>query len=118
VSFDGRGFTCKRVMEEAQPILHVVHDAGGDWQFLCGGDEHGDETVCLLIHPSHLVDRDPSLVALSGLQRGFAAIRRSIGGDWTVSPCPVDRHDDEAPDQQSAPDDEPAADELPTEERL
>jgi len=29
-------FICARVRDGA-PVLHVTHDADGDWQFLCGG---------------------------------------------------------------------------------
>src|SRR5688572_28543470 len=29
-------------IRDGAPVLHVSHDSDGDWQFLCGGNEHGD----------------------------------------------------------------------------
>lgn len=32
-------FTTRPVLDDGLPILRVVHDADGDWQFLCGDDD-------------------------------------------------------------------------------
>lgn len=79
-------FTCVHVLEESQPVLHVCHDADGDWQFLCGlnhADLPADQgrLVCL----DHLLSRDPTLAPLTGkLCRNWSAWRDSPDADWQV----------------------------------
>lgn len=79
-------FTCLHVIEEGQPILHVSHDAEGDWQFLCGLDHGGlpvetGRLVCL----EQILKRDPSLAPLVGkLCRNWSASRVARDGDWEL----------------------------------
>ncbi len=79
-------FTCTHVLEEGRPILHVAHDADGDWQFLCGLN-HADLPADLgrLVSLARLLDRDPTLLALTGkLYRNWSAWRDSADADWQL----------------------------------
>jgi hypothetical protein len=82
-TFSGRGFSCKRVVENGAAVLAVYHERDGDWQLLCGGDEHGDETQIVVIHPSHLIEKDKTLRRIADLPRGFMATRSAVGSVWT-----------------------------------
>jgi hypothetical protein len=72
-------FVCRRVMEGA-PVLHVSHDKDGDWQFLCGGDQHGEggsdhaAIQCL----ECTLARDPSLNELADLCGDWSADRDAL----------------------------------------
>ncbi len=35
--------TCIHVLEHDKPVLYVTHDSDGDWQFLCGMDNHAED---------------------------------------------------------------------------
>lgn len=77
-------YICKRV-DDGAPILHVAHEADGDWQFLCGGDheEGGDDgpvVVCL----EHVVARDPSLNELATMCSMSHADRSTESDPWTI----------------------------------
>lgn len=78
-------FICKRVAEGA-PILHVSHEAGGDWQFLCGGQHEDDgEDGALVVCLEHMVVGDPSLNELAGMCRGSYAERATQGESWVIT---------------------------------
>ena len=74
-------FSLKKIVFENNPVLHVIHDEDGDWQFLGSGD--ADETDIALVHVSHLFDRDMTLAEISDIPRGWHAWRAEIGGKWT-----------------------------------
>ncbi len=76
-------FVCSKVLVEGHPILHVSHDADGDWQFTCGGDhaeESGDEAklVCL----KHILAREPTIAELADLCPAWWAERDDAQGSW------------------------------------
>ena len=77
-------YVCPHVFEDTRPILYVTRN-GGDWQFLCGGDDHDDE--CHLVGVSHLTERDPSLNDLAGLKPELEAERDAVGAEWILSKC-------------------------------
>jgi hypothetical protein len=62
------------------PILLVVHDDDGDWQFLDGGAF--DEEDAVAVHFGHVFEQHPELRSLADLPEGWAAERDSIGRDW------------------------------------
>lgn len=72
-------FTTRQWMEEQKPILRVVHEADGDWQFLTGDQLPEDgRQVALAI----MVKRDPTLNEVFNLDYGQCAERSSIGAKW------------------------------------
>ena len=58
-------YVCPQVIADTRPILYVCR-VEGDWQFLCGGDDHDDE--CHLVGVGHLNERDPTLNELAQLK--------------------------------------------------
>jgi Domain of unknown function (DUF4262) len=83
-------FICGEVASGA-PILRAVHDAEGDWQFLCGGlHSEGAGDKPLLVCFACTVARDAALLELSDLQRNRAAERPEPGAAWNR----VDLHEE------------------------
>ena len=75
-------FTTRQWLDFQQPILRVVHDHGGDWQFLTGDQIPDDiRTVAL----EELVLSDETLNDVFDLRYGEAADRESVGGQWRRS---------------------------------
>lgn len=73
-------FTNKQHLEENKPILYVIHEEDGDWQFLTGDElSESDAKVVAL---EQMVKRDPSLNELFNLERGEEAERSSLQAKW------------------------------------
>jgi hypothetical protein len=77
-----RGFACKRVWEQGEPVLRVCHELDGDWQFLCGGVEHTSSDEAVLIHPRHMFELHSSLRDVADLAPGLYAWRASATEPW------------------------------------
>lgn len=75
-------FTTRQWLELNKPILHVVHDEDGDWQFLTGDQMLQDAKIVAL---EQLVLRDSSLNDVFNLDYGEEAKRDSINGEWKRS---------------------------------
>lgn len=73
-------FTTRQWIEQQKPILRVVHDDDGDWQFLTGDQLPEDIKVVAL---EELVLRDNTLNEIFDLDYGEGAEREFIGGQWT-----------------------------------
>jgi hypothetical protein len=72
-------FTTRQWLDLNKPILRVVHDEDGDWQFLTGDQMPEDaKVVCL----EEMVLRDKTLNEVFDLDYGEQAERESIGGQW------------------------------------
>jgi hypothetical protein len=72
-------FTTRQWLELRQPILRVVHDSDGDWQFLTGNQAPEDIRVVAL---DQLVLRDETLNEVFDLEYGEEAEREFPGGKW------------------------------------
>jgi hypothetical protein len=82
-------FICRHCLDDGQPILYVVHDWNGDWQFLCGGNNHVSEESGAIIRRSCLWERDKSLEGIETLPVGHEAERASSGDrKWEVAALP------------------------------
>ena len=77
-------YICPHVFEDTRPIMYVCR-ADGDWQFLCGGDDHDDK--CHLVGVGHLQDRDSSISELADLPEDWEAERENIDAPWKRSRC-------------------------------
>lgn len=73
-------FTCNHVLE-SEPVLYVTHDTDGDWQFLCGNDNHTEENA-KVISLKQIVELDSTLNDLYEIPKGFGAERDSVGANW------------------------------------
>jgi hypothetical protein len=72
-------FTTRQWVDEQKPILRVVHDDDGDWQFLTGDQNPEDIKIVAL---EQLVFRDKTLNELFDLEYGEEAERACVGGRW------------------------------------
>jgi hypothetical protein len=77
-------FTSKRVTRAGRPVLLVVHDEDGDWQFLCGSTNRQKDAQ--LVSLGHVIDLDPGLAELANLPEGWRASREAAGAAWTREP--------------------------------
>lgn len=73
-------YCCPHVFNNQRPVLLVVREADGDWQFLCGGDDHHDDVHYVGI--GHLLDGDITLEAAADLPKQFVMERDEVGGPW------------------------------------
>ena len=73
-------FTTRQWIDLDKPILRVVHDDDGDWQFLTGDQMPEDIEIVAL---EELILRDRTLNEVFDLDYGEAADREFIGGKWT-----------------------------------
>ena len=72
-------YTTRQWLELKQPILRVVHDTEGDWQFLTGDQQPEDiRLVCL----KDIIQSDFSLNQLFNLDFGMFADRTSPTSPW------------------------------------
>lgn len=80
-------FTTRQWLEEDKPILHIIHDDEGDWQFLTGDQMPEDIKIVAL---EELVKRDNTLNEVFDLEYGEEAERDFIGGTWKRSKLDYD----------------------------
>jgi hypothetical protein len=73
-------FTTRQWLELGKPILHVIHDNDGDWQFLTG-DQMPDDAK--LVSLEQMIIKDNTLNEVFNLEYGEQARREFIGGQWT-----------------------------------
>jgi hypothetical protein len=73
-------YSTNAVVARERPILLVVHQVDGDWQFLDGGDVDVAQGVAL--HVAHVLDAHPEVAPLADLPPGWAAERESEEGQW------------------------------------
>ncbi|WP_244847070.1 DUF2185 domain-containing protein [Cellulophaga lytica] len=74
-------FTCNHVTDEKSPILYATHDSDGDWQFLCGQNDHAEENA-KIISLKNAVELDNTLNELFEMPIGVGAERNGIGQKW------------------------------------
>jgi len=75
-----RAFVTVPVFEHTEPVRSVVRDDDGDWQLLCGTP--GAEKEARLVHLSHLLDDDQTLLEVMDLEPGERADRAGPGEPW------------------------------------
>ena len=73
-------FTTRQWIEQHKPILRVIHDTDGDWQFLTGDQMPEDIKIVGL---EQLVLRDKTLNEVFDLEYGEEANRDFVGEKWT-----------------------------------
>lgn len=72
-------FTTKQWHELNKPILRVVHDNDGDWQFLTG-DQMPEDAILVALEQMTL--KDKTLNQVFDLEYGQTADREYLGGNW------------------------------------
>ena len=74
-------FTCDHVLSRERPILYVSHDSEGDWQFLCGQDDHTDENA-KIISLRQATEIDQTINDLYEMPVGVGADRKTVKDKW------------------------------------
>jgi len=86
--------TVRQIIDGTAPILEVSHDADDHgWQFM-PRDEPKEEDLVLVCF-SHIIERDPSLVELAGLEPGWLAKRASPDKPWLCEPNPYEEDEED-----------------------
>lgn len=80
-------FTTNYVMVGNSPIVYVVHDDDGDWQFL-GPEENVQDQDVMIVSLQQVIQRDPSVLELADLPRGAAATRVDRAAPWETGSAP------------------------------
>jgi hypothetical protein len=75
-------FTCDHVLSGKRDILYAAHDSEGDWQFLCGQDDHTDENA-RVITLKQATELDQTINDLFEMPLGVGADRKSVKDKWT-----------------------------------
>lgn len=81
-------FTTKGIVYHKQPILRVIYDNDGDWQFLSRNDTL-DIKDAILVSLDEILQIDNSLFnVVFSLNKGEIAFRVSIGSQWVINAHP------------------------------
>jgi hypothetical protein len=74
-------FVCDHVLDKKRPILYAAHDAEGDWQFLCGQDDHTEKNA-KIISLKQVTELDPTVNDLYEMPLQVGAERKSVKDKW------------------------------------
>lgn len=83
---DATAITTRGIWDRSEPILLVLHDDDGTWQFLPGTTV--EIVDGMVVHLGHITDREPALTELADLPRGWAAERATPTAPWGRFACP------------------------------
>jgi len=72
---------CSHILSKQLPILYAAHDAEGDWQFLCGKDNHTEENA-KVISLKEVVEIDPSVNDLFEMPNAVGTDRKTVKDKW------------------------------------
>jgi len=78
-------YACEHVCNGTRPVLLVVRDDDGSWQFLCDQPNCVDESEPRHICIGHLLEHDKSLNHTARLEISQLCERRSISEPWVHS---------------------------------
>jgi hypothetical protein len=83
INYDIYIFTTKYVMKNGSPIVRVLHDEDGDWQFL-GNEGNLQETDAMVVSLEEIIEFDTTLSEIIDLPIGKQALRNNIGEPWYI----------------------------------
>jgi hypothetical protein len=85
--WEGIAVVAGSIRRRERPILLVVHEGDGGWQFLDGDQVVSGDLV--IVHAHHVFDEYPEVRTLQDLPLEWAAERDSAGShDWRRYPWP------------------------------
>ena len=84
---DGRRVVvCSHVAVDGLPVREVFHEHDGEWQFLCGGDDHVDASTARVACWQCMMEQDATLPRLiEDMATGTWASRPKAGRPWQIS---------------------------------
>ena len=74
-------FTTRRIVLGQDPILRVLHDEDGDWQFL-SREEVLTESDAMVVSLGGMMEIDSSLKDVVDIPTGMQAVRDRVGNEW------------------------------------
>ena len=75
-------FVCPHVFKNERPILEVIRDPDGYWQFLCGSKHDPKKEPFHHIEVGDLIERDPNIAGTVKLEIATYAERKELGKKW------------------------------------
>ncbi len=83
--------TERPVVARNKPILYVIHDDDGDWEFLSSADSTMVEVFTMPL--KEMFDFDKSLKTIIDLPKGWKAMRSDTTKAWEIiNPKDIKRH--------------------------
>lgn len=74
--------TTRYVVKNNSPVVNVIYDEDGDWQFL--GKEEIDESDAVVISMEEMIRHDGTLCNVPELECGQSVMRESIHSPWRI----------------------------------
>ena len=74
-------FTCEHIFNGERNILFVTHEVEGDWQFLCGQEDHTSKDI-KIISLKQVTEIDESVNYLYEMPLGIGSERKNIECEW------------------------------------
>jgi len=90
INYNQYVITTKYVINNNSPIIRVMHEKDGDWQFL-GKEENLSESDAFVLSLEEILCLDNTLQDVLSLPLGKQAYRTSSKGSWLV--CDIDDDD-------------------------
>lgn len=84
INFNAYVFTTKQVIFNHLPIVKVLHEEDGDWQFLSDGDIY-EESDAMIVSLYEITCFDNTLRGIIDLPRGKQAMRDNVGEPWQIN---------------------------------
>lgn len=80
-----KSYVCSHVFTTDRDILYVTRP-DGDWCFMCGGDDHPDDSRALrMVGLGHVIRCYASVAELLDLEPDEEAERASVAANWVRS---------------------------------
>ena len=76
-----KSYVCIHVFTGERPVV-LVNRSCGDWSLVCGDEHEDDAAAYRVVGIGHVIDRDPTFLAVADLPPNWEAERRSVGADW------------------------------------
>jgi len=73
----------KNIINDGLPIIRVIHDGDGDWQFL-GDEENLTEDDAVIVSLEEILEIDNSLFELINMPKNKQAIRNNKNEPWSI----------------------------------
>ncbi len=74
--------TTRYVVKNNSPVVTVIYDEDGDWQFL--GAEEIDENDAVVLSMKEMIKHDGTLYNVPELECGQSAVRENIHHPWRI----------------------------------
>lgn len=76
-------FTTKYVLTNQSPIVYVIHDLEGAWQFF-GSEEHLETEDARIVSLGEIIEMDTTIKEILWMPEGVEARRAQVGDEWTT----------------------------------